>query len=153
GQRVIIDKGCNNCHVIAPGGKSFANMQASATLEDVIKSKEDKGCLADDAAGRGKAPGFGFGKEERAALRAFLARRLSGAGTHAPAVGARRGLQRSTGRACHGRDGEGGLGTEVAEELRRNENAENAEAVVPPLLTGVGHKLRTPWLRNVLVGG
>jgi mono/diheme cytochrome c family protein len=154
GQRVVLDKGCNNCHVIAPGGKSFANVQASATLEDVIRSaKEEKGCLAADAGRRGKAPGFGFGKEERAALRAFLARGLSGAGTHAPALAARRDLQRFNCLACHGRDGEGGLGTEVAEQLRRNENADNAEAVVPPVLTGVGHKLRTPWLRNVLVGG
>jgi mono/diheme cytochrome c family protein len=154
GKRVVLDKGCNNCHVIAPGGKSFANMQASATLEDVIRSaKEEKGCLAADAGRRGKAPGFGFGNEERAALRAFLARGLSGAGTHAPALAARRDLERFNCLACHGRDGEGGLGSEVAEQLRRNENADNAEAVVPPVLTGVGHKLRTPWLRNVLVGG
>jgi mono/diheme cytochrome c family protein len=154
GKRVVIDKGCNNCHVIAPGGKSFANMQAGATLDDVIKStKEDKGCLASDPARRGKAPGFGFGKEEREALRVFLVRGLSGAGTHAPALAARRDLQRFNCLACHGRDGEGGLGSEVTEQLRRNENAENAEAVVPPVLTGVGHKLRTPWLHNVLVGG
>ncbi len=154
GKRVVIDKGCNNCHVIAPGGKSFANVQASATLDDVLKSaQEEKGCLAADAGRRGKAPGFGFGKEERAALRAFLARGLSGAGAHAPALTARRDLQRFNCLGCHGRDGEGGLSTEVAEQLRRLEKADNAEAVVPPALTGVGHKLRTPWLRNVLVGG
>jgi hypothetical protein len=34
--------------------------------------------------------------------------------------------------------------------MRRFEKAENAEAIVPPTLTGVGHKLRTPWLRQVL---
>src|SRR5262249_17427887 len=40
--------------------------------------------------------------------------------------------------------------TELSEELRRYEKAENAEAVSPPPLTGVGHKLRTPWMKQVL---
>jgi hypothetical protein len=38
----------------------------------------------------------------------------------------------------------------LVDELRKLEKADNAEAVVPPPLTGVGHKLRTPWLRDVL---
>jgi hypothetical protein len=59
-------------------------------------------------------------------------------------------LRRFNCLACHSRDGEGGLTPDVVEELRRYEKAENAEAVSPPPLTGVGHKLRTPWLRQVL---
>src|SRR5262249_5733842 len=37
GKRLVIDKGCNNCHTIAPGGQPFASLQASASLDDVRK--------------------------------------------------------------------------------------------------------------------
>src|SRR5207253_7815696 len=59
-------------------------------------------------------------------------------------------LQRFNCLACHSRDGEGGLTADLVDELRRYEKAENAEQVTPPPLTGAGHKLRTPWLRQVL---
>src|SRR5262249_12736725 len=61
GKRLVLDKGCNNCHTIAPGGKPFASIQASASLEDLrTAEKQDKGCLAEAAAKHGRAPGFGF---------------------------------------------------------------------------------------------
>jgi hypothetical protein len=49
------------------------------------------------------------------------------------------------------RDGEGGLPADRIAALRRMEKAEHAEAVTPPALTGVGHKLRTAWLKQVLL--
>jgi mono/diheme cytochrome c family protein len=154
GKRLVIDKGCNNCHTIAPGGKPFANVLASAGFDDLkAPEKQEGGCLAEDEAKRGKAPRFAFTKEDREALRAFLRDGLQGAGSPAPAYAARMDLQRFNCLACHGRDGEGGLTPELTEQLRKYENADNAEAVSPPPLTGVGHKLRTGWLRQVLVGG
>lgn len=33
------------------------------------------------------------------------------------------------------------------------EKAENADGIHPPLLTGIGHKSRTPWLKSVLTQG
>ncbi len=63
---------------------------------------------------------------------------------------ARNDIERFNCLACHSRDGDGGLSAVTLEQLRRYENAENAEAVSPPPLTGVGHKLRTPWVRQVL---
>jgi cbb3-type cytochrome oxidase cytochrome c subunit len=154
GKRVVIDKGCNHCHTIAPGGKGFASTLASATLEDLKShARQDQGCLANDASKRGKAPAFAFRPSDREALRAFLGKGLQGAGSPAPAYAARQDLRRFNCLACHSRDGEGGLTTQTVEMLRKYENAENAEAVSPPPLTGVGHKLRTPWLRQVLVNG
>jgi cytochrome c2 len=151
GKRLVLDKGCNNCHTIAPGGKPFASVLAGASLEDLREpGRHDKGCLADGAARRGKAPEFSLGQEDWKALRAFLKEGLSGAGSAAPAYVARNDLARFNCLACHTRDGEGGLTPAVVEQLRRFENVENAEALVPPPLTGVGHKLRTPWLRQVL---
>jgi mono/diheme cytochrome c family protein len=76
-----------------------------------------------------------------------------GAGSAAPTYAARVALERFNCLACHQRNGDGGLSTELIEQLRRFEKTENAEAVVPPPLTGVGHKLRTPWLRDVLTRG
>jgi cbb3-type cytochrome oxidase cytochrome c subunit len=154
GKRLVIEKGCNNCHTIAPSGKPFAAMQASASLEDLRKpDKQESGCLASEATKRGHAPRFAFSANDRAALKVFLRDGLTGAGSPAPAYAARADLQRFNCLACHSRDGDGGLSAAMLDQLRRYENAENAEAVSPPPLTGVGHKLRTPWIRQVLVNG
>lgn len=149
GKRLVIEKGCNNCHTIAPGGKPFASVLADASFDD-IRKKRQTGCLADDSEQHGPAAWFGFTADERRDLRLFLEDGASGAGSPAPAHAARVGLQRFNCLACHNRDGEGGLTPEVVESLRRFEKAENAEAVSPPTLTGVAHKLRTSSLRGVL---
>jgi mono/diheme cytochrome c family protein len=152
GKRLVIDKGCNNCHTIAPGGKPFASVLASSTFDDLKKpERHDAGCLGADAGKRGKAPAFAFADRDRRALRLFLTAGTRGSGSPAPAYAARVAFTRFNCLACHSRDGEGGLTPELVESLRRYEKAENAEAVMPPPLTGVGHKLRTPWLREVLV--
>src|SRR5262249_11415692 len=83
GKRVVIARGCNNCHTIAPEGRPFASIAAESGLDDVRKpGKLSAGCLADGP--KGKAPRFGLSKEQRAAVRAFLARGLTGAGSPAP---------------------------------------------------------------------
>jgi mono/diheme cytochrome c family protein len=154
GKRLVIDKGCNNCHTIAPGGKNFANMLASASFDDLkTPARQRKGCLADATDKRGKAPSFAFAATDREDLRHFLKEGLKGAGSPAPAHMAKTTLARFNCLACHSRDGEGGITSELTEQLRRYERAENAEAVSPPPLTGVAHKLRTPWLRQVLIQG
>ncbi|HWG42855.1 MAG TPA: hypothetical protein VN688_08730, partial [Gemmataceae bacterium] len=151
GERLVIDKGCNNCHTIAPDGKPFASTQANASLEDLWnEDKQESGCLSGK---RGKAPHFSFSTNDRAALKAFLREGLTGAGSTAPAYAARADIERFNCLACHSRDGDGGLSAAMLERLRREENAENIEAVRPPSLTGIGHKLRTPWLRQVLLRG
>ena len=150
GKRLVVAKGCVNCHTIAPDGKPLAPSLTLTALEDLGK-KKDAGCLADAADKRGKAPAFAFTDADRDALRAFLDDGLKGAGTPAPAYAARETIRQMNCIACHTKDGEGGLSTDVVEQLRKFENAENAEAVAPPTLTGVGHKLRTPWLKQVLL--
>ncbi len=153
GKRLVIDKGCNNCHTIAPGGKAFANLLARASFDDIKQpGVHAAGCLADERSKHGRSPWFGFTDSDRQALRQFLHESTHGAGSPAPAYAARNALQRFNCLACHARDGQGGLTSEVIEELRHVERAENSEAVSPPPLTGVGHKLRTPWLRQVLTG-
>jgi cytochrome c553 len=153
GKRLVVAKGCVNCHAVQPGGKPAGDSPLFTALDDLRKpEKRAAGCLADDAAKRGAAPDFALAADDRDALRAFLDEGLTGAGSPAPAYAARATVRRFNCLACHTRDGEGGLTADLVEELRKFENAENAEAVAPPTLTGVGHKLRTPWLRQVLTG-
>ncbi|HMC66592.1 MAG TPA: hypothetical protein VKI65_16785 [Gemmataceae bacterium] len=151
GNRIVIAKGCNNCHTIAPDGKPFANVLASADFDDIKKPPaHERGCLAIVAANRGSAPAFAFTDPDRKALRRFLREGTSGAGSPAPVHAARVTLQRFNCLACHARDGEGGLSPALVEELRRYEKADNAEMITPPPLTGIGRKLRTAWIRQVL---
>ncbi len=152
GQRVVIAKGCNNCHTIEPGGKPFAQVLAKTSFEEIAKQEAtSRGCLrVAPEKGDARAPWFEFRPSEQGDVRQFLKSGTTGAGSPAPAFAARVALERFNCLACHTRDGEGGLSPELTEELRKYEKAENAEAVVPPPLTGVAHKLRAPWMRAVL---
>jgi mono/diheme cytochrome c family protein len=152
GKRLVIEKGCNNCHTIAPGGKPFASVYAKATMDDLRKDAVSaNGCLAPEAGTRGKAPRFGLSDKDRKSILRFVKEGATGAGTPAPAFAARATLERFNCLACHTRDGEGGLSADLVEELRKYEKAENSEAVTPPTLSGIGHKLHTSTLRQVLV--
>jgi mono/diheme cytochrome c family protein len=154
GKRLVIAKGCNNCHTIAPGGKEFASVVADHGFDDLKKAaSQKKGCLADDEGRRGNAPRFSLSAGDRDALRHFLREGTSGTGSSAPTYAARVTMERFNCLACHSRNGAGGLTADMVEQLRKYEKAENAEALLPPPLTGVGHKLRTPWLRDVLTHG
>ena len=77
----------------------------------------------------------------------------TGAGAPAPTHTARLALRRFNCLNCHSRDGEGGISVELANEMRLLSKAELADDVLPPLLTGIGHKSRTPWLKSVLLQG
>jgi mono/diheme cytochrome c family protein len=153
GRRIIIDRGCNNCHVIEEDGKPFAAVLADRDLNDLKKMQSHTtGCLADKADPRSHAPRFAFDDNDRKALREFLSHGLSGTGSPAPAFTARTELRRFNCLACHPGDGEGGLKAELVEMLKRDEKADHAETVEPPSLTGVAHKLRGPWMSQVLGG-
>jgi mono/diheme cytochrome c family protein len=151
GKRLVIDKRCNACHTIASGGKEFATVLADASFEALTRpERQGRGCLAEKPGAEAKAPRFALSAAERRAIRAFLSAMPGEAGSPAPAHAARMTLQRFNCLACHSCDGAGGLAPQLVEQLRRYEKADNVEAITPPPLTGVGHKLRTPWLRQVL---
>jgi cytochrome c2 len=151
GQRLVIAKGCTNCHNITSAGKPLPVQAAQANFAALRGKPSTAGCLADEPAQRRSAPLFSMNDADRKAIRTFLQEAGSGAGSPAPMHAARLTLHRFNCFACHSRNGKGGLTPQIVEDLRRFEKAENAEAVMPPPLTGVGHKLRTPWLRQVLV--
>jgi mono/diheme cytochrome c family protein len=147
GKRVFAAKGCASCHTTGEKGETAVTPSLSALRESGGRG----GCLAEkpDA---GKVPVYRLDADQRAALAAFLKDGLSGPGSPAPAYHARVAFKRFNCLACHSRDGEGGFSPDLSERVRLMERAENADDITPPLLTGVGHKLRTPWLKQVLTG-
>jgi cytochrome c553 len=97
-------------------------------------------------------PRFSLTPEEKRAIVAFLTARPIRS-SPAPAHAAEVALKRFQCLACHERNGQGGLTSAITEMLRRYEGVENAEAVTPPPLTGIGDKLTTSWIRAVLLEG
>ena len=147
GQHLFETKGCAHCHgdtkgdVVAPTRfKSVADIKGKAT-----------GCLSAKSPENPDVPRYSLSTADRDALLAFLKVGLSGAGSEAKSFQARQAITRFNCLNCHQRDGEGGISTALIEQMRKLEKTENADDVRPPLLTEVGHKLLTPWLRKVLV--
>lgn len=151
GHKLVVMRGCVNCHVVEQGGKAQLASDSYPKLA-AIETAGAKGCIAEkpDPA---KVPVFKLDAKESAAIAAFLKTGLTGAGSQAPAYSARVALRRFNCLNCHSRDGEGGIPTDLADQTRLLAKAENADDVRPPLLTGIGHKSRTTWLKSVLMGG
>ncbi|MBA4188047.1 MAG: hypothetical protein C0467_08510 [Planctomycetaceae bacterium] len=150
GARLFQAKGCVNCHSMDAANKP-GKPQAFASLEKV-KAAGATGCIAakPDAA---KVPVYTLNATDKAELAAFAKAGLTGAGSAAPAYSARVAIKRFNCLNCHSRDGEGGIPVALANEAKLFEKVENVDDVRPPLLTGVGHKTRTPWLKSVLLTG
>jgi len=148
GGRLVVSKGCANCHAIEPGGKPVAASEKFPAL-NAVKKAGATGCISEkpDAS---KVPVYKLSDSERAALAAFVKDGLTGAGASAPAYQARVALKRFNCLNCHQRDGEGGIPVSLADTMRQMEKAENADDVRPPVLTGVAHKTRTSWLKTIL---
>ncbi|QDU23350.1 PA14 domain-containing protein [Urbifossiella limnaea] len=151
GKEVIVTRGCVNCHSVQSGGKVVEPAAAFPSLEKVKAAGLGKGCLSTAAAPG--TPVYKLEPTEARDLGAFVKDGLVGAGSPAPSHATRVSLRRFNCLNCHSRDGEGGIPVELSELIRSMEKAENADDVRPPVLTGVGHKARTSWLRGVLLQG
>jgi mono/diheme cytochrome c family protein len=151
GGKLVVLKGCVDCHAIEENGKALPAGAWFPSLNE-IKHAGAKGCIAEKPDGA-KVPVFPLDRKETAAVAAFLKDGLAGVGSPAPTYSARVAFRRFGCLNCHSRDGEGGIPSELADQMRLLEKAENADDVRPPLLTGVGHKARTSWLKSVLTAG
>jgi cytochrome c2 len=151
GRKLLVTKGCVNCHAVEPGGKALASSAKFPSLSDVRKA-DGKGCLTPKSHA-GTAPEYRLDKAEAAAVGAFLKDGLTGYGSPAPTHAARVALKRFNCLNCHSRDGEGGMPPELVDAIKPFEKVENAEEIRPPILTGIGHKSRTAWLQSVLTQG
>lgn len=151
GRILTVSRGCVNCHNLTPGGKAVEATARFPSLNDIKTAGAGKGCVSTTP--KAGTPVYKLEPGEARDLGAFLKDGLTGAGAPAPAHAARVNLRRFNCLNCHARDGEGGIPVELSELIRSMEKAENADDVRPPVLTGIGHKARTSWLRDVLVQG
>jgi mono/diheme cytochrome c family protein len=147
GEKVFASKGCANCHAVEEKGKPVASTAVSPKLAEVKTT--DKGCLAEKPTA--KAANYGLDADQRSALQVFLKDGLTGAGSKSPVHAARASFKRFNCLNCHQRDGEGGIDAFLVDKMKALENAENADDVQPPKLTGIGHKMRTSWMKDVLL--
>jgi mono/diheme cytochrome c family protein len=155
GERLVAAKGCANCHRIAPDGQRPPELLAAPAFATLRQpANHERGCLRPESAKAGSAaPHYALAAEHRDSIRAFLSEASDGAGSPAPGFAAETTLHRFNCVGCHARFGQHGLSAEMTEELKKFEEAQDAESIQPPPLTEVGAKLRTGWLRGVLVQG
>jgi mono/diheme cytochrome c family protein len=150
GAKLVVSMGCANCHEIG-SPKPLAGLEKFPSLDAVKKGQSD-GCLSDKPDVK-KVPVFNLDAKKRDAIAAFTKAGLTGAGSPSPLHAARATFTRFNCLSCHSKDGEGGFSVELADQMRLLEKAENADDIRPPLLTGIGHKSRTSWLKSVLTAG
>jgi mono/diheme cytochrome c family protein len=155
GAALAASSGCMSCHRI--DGESRLSAAALPTLA----GRGSAGCLAADAAGRGRAPDFALGPDDLAALRAFVAADgpagFASLGRRCLPEFAERRIAALSCTACHARDGaEPALarraGAVAALLSEFPGEAPGAGVVVAPDLTGAGDKLRPEWISEFIAG-
>ncbi|QOI99557.1 MAG: c-type cytochrome [Phycisphaeraceae bacterium] len=150
GRQAFAARGCADCHAMGERAEVPSTLKAKGL--NVLDAA--RGCL--DGADRA-TPRFSISEEDRSALRAGLASVKGSAGVPAPVDHQAMMFDALNCRACHAKDGEGGI-PGVVDELnpyfRTVVEAElGDEGRFPPVLTQVGWKLTTRWLTDVLMEG
>ncbi len=148
GKMVFQIRHCANCHEIDTQAKLVAKM--SVPLEE-IGARAEQGCLSETAKESDRFPHFSLKSTERKAIQSFLKNGLKGVGSDAPIYQAKRTITRLNCLNCHQKEGEGGVGSELVEQMQRFEKAENLDDVRPPNLTGIGHKFLSPWTKKIFL--
>ncbi len=142
GRALYAELNCAVCH----------ESKASAVLPPSLSAiNPTRGCLADVPSGR--AADFKLAPPQRAVLRATVVD-LQRQKIDAPSPGQRLAHMLATFRctACHGRDGIGGVTADRDEYFTSAGEDLGDEGRLPPLLDGVGNKLRRQAIADVLKG-
>ena len=153
GAQLLVSAGCLNCHAGLPP-------TTAPTLAATLQAGWTKGCLAPDAAARGKAPDFALTAPQRETLAAFAATGLGSLKQDAPAEFAERQIAALRCTACHARDGQASVWSQLESEtaplkaaapLEEGEGHPLATTVLPPL-TWLGEKLHPAWMAAFIAG-
>jgi mono/diheme cytochrome c family protein len=153
GAQLLAASGCLNCHANVPPTTTPA-------LAATLKSGWTKGCLGTDATARGKAPDFGFTPPQRDALVAFAASGLTSLKQDASGEFAERQITNLRCTACHQRDGQQSVWSQLEEEAVALQSAAPLEegegkpiySTALPALTWFGEKLRPDYLASFIAG-
>ena len=153
GAQLLASTGCLNCHAGMPPTTTPA-------LAVTLKTAWTKGCLAADAAARGKAPDFALTPAQRDSLTAFAATGLASLKQDSPAEFAERQITQLRCTACHARDGHQSVWSQLDDEtapLAAAAPQEEGEGhpvatTALPALTWLGEKLQPAWMAEFIAG-
>lgn len=142
GQALFGSLGCASCHQLKHDGKAVASTLQAKPFQELNGAT---GCLAETVSG--KSPRFGLSAKQRAALVAVLKSNTD----ESPAEKVHRTLASLNCYACHKRGALGGVEEARNPYFDSLQKEMGDEGRLPPLITGVGDKLRSDWLKHVLV--
>lgn len=142
GKQLFIDVGCAACHSV----KSPLQPMKAPGLADLDTGR---GCLADRPGG--KLPRYALTSQQRASLRHVLSAVPSLQIT--PKSQIHQTLVSMNCYACHAREKVGGVERERDRWFATTEPEMGDEGRLPPLLDGVGGKLKKEWLQTVFREG
>ena len=152
GAALLVSEGCINCHAGAPVGNR-------PSLADTLAKGWKGGCVADDAAGRGRAPDFVLSADQREALRAFARADFASLRQDSPAEFAHRQVAELRCGSCHDHDGAVARRTLLKDEAKaliaRGPAHKEGEPLADgslPALTWLGEKLRPDWSAKFIAG-
>jgi mono/diheme cytochrome c family protein len=139
GRELFLELRCVNCH--------DAGYKTEPPSYVALGSKAVAGCLAGDAAGRGKAPIFTFPSDDREALKSFLTTDRKSLTRDSASEASGRLVKALNCAACHNRD------TTVSQRWNiLDEEGSGLAPEVLPDLTWAGEKLRAGWTARFLAG-
>ncbi|MGB8167847.1 MAG: c-type cytochrome [Chthoniobacteraceae bacterium] len=153
GGALLATSGCLNCHAGLPP-------TTAPTLDATLAKGWTTGCVAADASARGKAPDFAFTPAQRDALTAFASSGFAALKQDAPAEFAERQIKNLRCTACHSRDAEQSVWSQLEDEtaplqaaapLEEGEGKPIFTTALPPL-TWLGEKLRPEWMASFVAG-
>ena len=144
GRGLFSSLGCASCHQLKQDGQPIASEVKAKSLSDLNAAM---GCLAETVSGR--APRFGLSSKQRASLAAVLKTNAE----EAPTEKVHRTLASLNCYACHKRGALGGVEEARNPYFETLQKEMGDEGRLPPLITGVGDKLRPEWLKQVLFNG
>lgn len=139
GEELFKQLGCAQCHEPVAGGTSKPPALNRARVEE--------GCLSEKS---GTWPRYRLSDEQRDALRAALAPATS---ELSPRERIEVEMARFNCCACHKRDGVGGVSEARDSYFTSADPNLGEQGRIPPDLSGVGAKLKLPWLRKVVAHG
>ncbi len=142
GQTLFIEQGCIQCHT-----EFHAQPQNVAASRSLDKLKSGQGCLSETP---GAWPDFHLDQAQRDAISAALQRDPIPLDT-TEKIDVTLAAFNCT--ACHVRDNLGGVTADRQSYFHTTNLNLGDQGRIPPTLTGVGAKLKSDWMRDVMVNG
>jgi cytochrome c2 len=146
GNAVFHTRRCGACHRVSDGATP-----AVVPVPLPSGAVGGRGCLAEHEDQRGAAPDFALSAEDRAALLRFLAsadEMVTSLERYVPEEASGRLVERLRCNACHARDAEYSILSEVLLE----EGVQGLPPEAIPALTWAGEKLQRDWIERLLQG-